>query len=341
MAGLIACLWQAFPEKSNMQIIAAVERSADRYHAPDAAYGYGIPNLRKAYQELMAISFNAGIETKADATLLNWTMKDDSSVSYIIERKLPGSNDFEKSDSIRVQRSGLDFSTYLKSSPQRLTINGSYEYRILVRIGSDTSFYSTTFKSANQWPSLVADSLELVTSFKDCETTISWSMPENNSVIYKLERQLPGTNGFATITTFNGTGTNFDTQNHSYTDIITTPLSGQFQYRLQVALGNDTTFYSLPSSFINLNPCYTREGFFFTPSPFRNEVLAIMNTTETASKLNVAIYDVAGRLLQRYHGSKPSGYHHVRIPVAHLSSGIYIGVIYLNNKLVYKQRLTK
>jgi subtilisin family serine protease len=48
IAGLIACLWQAFPEFSNMDIIDAVQRSADRYNNPDNRYGYGIPNFRTA-----------------------------------------------------------------------------------------------------------------------------------------------------------------------------------------------------------------------------------------------------------------------------------------------------
>ncbi len=48
VAGLIACLWQAFPEFTNMEIIDAVQQSADRYLQPDDQYGYGIPNFRIA-----------------------------------------------------------------------------------------------------------------------------------------------------------------------------------------------------------------------------------------------------------------------------------------------------
>ena len=51
--GLIACLWQAFPEFNNMEILNAVYRSADRFRSPDNRYGYGIPNMRKAYNILM------------------------------------------------------------------------------------------------------------------------------------------------------------------------------------------------------------------------------------------------------------------------------------------------
>jgi serine protease AprX len=48
VAGLIACLWQAYPEFTNMEIFDAVQRSASRYTNPDNRFGYGIPDFRKA-----------------------------------------------------------------------------------------------------------------------------------------------------------------------------------------------------------------------------------------------------------------------------------------------------
>ncbi len=53
MAGLVACLWQAFPEFSNMEIIDAVKKNASRYTSPDDRTGYGIPNMRMAYEYLL------------------------------------------------------------------------------------------------------------------------------------------------------------------------------------------------------------------------------------------------------------------------------------------------
>lgn len=51
--GLIACLWQAFPEMNNMDILKAVYKSSDRYDTPDNKYGYGEPDMKKAYRKLM------------------------------------------------------------------------------------------------------------------------------------------------------------------------------------------------------------------------------------------------------------------------------------------------
>ena len=50
MCGMVACLWQACPEMTAKEIIELVRRSDDRAVFPDNIYGYGIPDLWKAYQ---------------------------------------------------------------------------------------------------------------------------------------------------------------------------------------------------------------------------------------------------------------------------------------------------
>src|ERR1019366_4087408 len=44
-AGAAACLWQANPGKTNMQLIKAIVESATQYSKPDSLLGYGIPNM--------------------------------------------------------------------------------------------------------------------------------------------------------------------------------------------------------------------------------------------------------------------------------------------------------
>lgn len=51
MCGMVACLWQARPELTAKQIITLVRQSGDRADFPDNIYGYGIPDLWKAYQK--------------------------------------------------------------------------------------------------------------------------------------------------------------------------------------------------------------------------------------------------------------------------------------------------
>ncbi|MDX2249260.1 MAG: S8 family serine peptidase [Bacteroidia bacterium] len=56
IAGFTACLRQAHPERSNIDIIRAVRLSGDQAGLPDAQYGYGIPDALKADSLLANVS---------------------------------------------------------------------------------------------------------------------------------------------------------------------------------------------------------------------------------------------------------------------------------------------
>ena len=51
VAGLVACLWQALPELSAIDIINLVRQTSDNSDTPDNIYGYGMPDFWKAYQQ--------------------------------------------------------------------------------------------------------------------------------------------------------------------------------------------------------------------------------------------------------------------------------------------------
>lgn len=50
LCGMVTCLWQALPHLTAKEIIELVRRSGDRAESPDNIYGYGIPDMWKAYQ---------------------------------------------------------------------------------------------------------------------------------------------------------------------------------------------------------------------------------------------------------------------------------------------------
>ena len=49
VCGLVACLWQALPKKSALDIINLVRQTSSSHEEPDNIYGYGIPNFWRAY----------------------------------------------------------------------------------------------------------------------------------------------------------------------------------------------------------------------------------------------------------------------------------------------------
>lgn len=65
VAGLVACLWQLHPERSAVQIMDAVRRSASFFNAPSDSLGYGVPDFAAAHAWL---TMTTGMEWTAPAT---------------------------------------------------------------------------------------------------------------------------------------------------------------------------------------------------------------------------------------------------------------------------------
>lgn len=55
IAGAVACLWQANPTATNMEIIDAIRKSASQFNTPDSIKGYGIPDFCAASTILTGI----------------------------------------------------------------------------------------------------------------------------------------------------------------------------------------------------------------------------------------------------------------------------------------------
>lgn len=58
-SGLAACLWQANPQMSNMEILRAIQESSSQYNNPDEYLGYGLPDFAAANLALKNINYTA------------------------------------------------------------------------------------------------------------------------------------------------------------------------------------------------------------------------------------------------------------------------------------------
>lgn len=58
-SGLAACLWQANPQMSNMEILRAIQESSSQYNNPDEYLGYGLPDFAVANLALKNINYTA------------------------------------------------------------------------------------------------------------------------------------------------------------------------------------------------------------------------------------------------------------------------------------------
>jgi len=65
-AGMVACLWQALPEKRNTEIMDLIQQSSHLADNPDNLLGYGIPDYMSAYD----VATDTGLENSLDNNIV-------------------------------------------------------------------------------------------------------------------------------------------------------------------------------------------------------------------------------------------------------------------------------
>lgn len=79
LSGMVTCLWQAFPDKSNYEVMDAIRKSGSQYAKPDSALGYGIPHFLTAYnillqEEVPGITINFKTFVVNEKSILEFTI---------------------------------------------------------------------------------------------------------------------------------------------------------------------------------------------------------------------------------------------------------------------------
>lgn len=131
MAGLGTCLWQGFPEYSNMKIIGALRQAGHKFTSPDDRVGYGIPDMKKAFGFLVADYATAGQTVSNCRVTINWNSRDVGAMKYEIERKGPAETNFTKVGELPAQ-AGLLLANRSYSFAHDVPggQNGTYQFRI-------------------------------------------------------------------------------------------------------------------------------------------------------------------------------------------------------------------
>ncbi|HEX7844232.1 MAG TPA: S8 family serine peptidase [Chitinophagaceae bacterium] len=131
MAGLTTCLWQGFPEFNSIKIIRTLQQAGNRYSTPDDRTGYGIPNLKLAFTNLLTEFATSSASFNSCAVTLNWTSKDVSAMKYEVERKMPGETVFTKIADITPQAGTvLSNHTYQFTNTLQSITPGTFSYRV-------------------------------------------------------------------------------------------------------------------------------------------------------------------------------------------------------------------
>ncbi len=169
MAGLAACLWQAFPEFNNMKIIETLRKAGDKYTSPDDRTGYGIPDMKKAFSNLL-IEYATATGTMEDCRAkLDWSSKDMKAMKYEIERKVPGNSSYQKLAEIKGQGDLLQAYSYQFMDSLSDISAGTITYRIkqVIDTVSFTGVYldSFTLTKSNSCIAIIPNELKTVHIF--------------------------------------------------------------------------------------------------------------------------------------------------------------------------------
>ena len=147
MAGLGTCLWQGFPEFNNMKIRSALWQAGSITATPNDRIGYGIPDMKKAFVNLLVDYSTANGSVTNCKTTLNWSSKDMSAMRYEIERKAPGEANYTKIYDVPSQAGVpvLANHSYQKTDTLINVQAGTISYRIREIVDTATATFTAAY----------------------------------------------------------------------------------------------------------------------------------------------------------------------------------------------------
>jgi len=141
IAGLSTCLWQAFPEVTNMDIIDILHKVSTQYTNPDNRVGYGIPDFKNAFVSLIKKLHTQNASINNCKATINWTAKTAADMSFIVERKLSTDANYLPIDTVSVNSNFQQNNFTFTDSIPIAAPDNNVRYRIKMNIAADTSFY--------------------------------------------------------------------------------------------------------------------------------------------------------------------------------------------------------
>lgn len=190
MAGLAACLWQLFPEFNNWKIITTLRQSADRFNTPHEQYGYGLPNMKKAFGILVADVSSMTATINNFTTTVNWSSKDISTMRYQVERKLPNESNYTVMQTVAATGNVVALRNYSVNDIISNSPAGTVSYRIRQVIDTSTAGYDAYLIDS------ATVILSVATSINDRNTTDKtiqlYPNPVTSSLSIKLNEQGAG-----------------------------------------------------------------------------------------------------------------------------------------------------
>ena len=249
---------ELFPQPGNLLATHSYQFSNTIINSPSGSVSYRIRQIidtaslsfTAVYIDTTTVSITSGCfsdflvsTSTSSATInnctatVNWFSKDDGTMRYEIERKLPGEPGFTKIADIPAQQGGVlswhnySFNNTIINSP-----SGIITYRIRQIIDTASASFAGVYLPnvtvnisdlcfANYLISTATSS----TTINGCSVTVSWSSIDNGSMKYEIERKAPAETNFSKVGELAATtGVSLASHSYQFINILATGSSGTF-----------------------------------------------------------------------------------------------------------------
>lgn len=364
MAGMGTCLWQGFPEFNNMKIVRAMQQAGSKFTNPDDRVGYGIPNMKLAFANLLIDFATSTSNIDTCTAKINWTSKDIRAMKYEIERKLPGQSLYSKVGELNPQAGdSLTNRTYQFTNTIINSPAGTVSYRIRQIIDTATSSFMAVYIdttnvtiSASCFSNFLIGNATSSGTVNGCNATINWSSRDMGNMKYEIERKVPGELVYTKVGDVPAqAGTVLVNRNYQFVNAIISPTGGTVSYRIRqiidtasatfAAVYIDTVDVSIPGGCFatgtgNVDP--NKVSVTVQPNPVSgSQVNLIVETPYAVTNMPVAVYDSKGRLMMQLSYSKGTGKKTIEMNIERLAMGKYYIKVLNGSKTIGTAELLK
>ncbi|NDF97659.1 MAG: T9SS C-terminal target domain-containing protein [Chitinophagia bacterium] len=154
---------------------------------------------------------------------------------------------------------------------------------------------------------LLSEYATVSAQLNSCVATINWKSKDVESMRYELQRMLPGETNYTTIyQTSPAAGQVLRNNNYQYSDRLETIQSGTIKYRvvqwIDTAAATKRSVLIDSTQLLLSNPCIASSApqIQLFPNPATHTTRLVINYAGTNPLLQVAISDMAGRIIARY-----------------------------------------
>ena len=179
-----------------------------------------------------------------------------------------------------------------------------------------------------------------ITLNSNCKTSINFSIKAASDMNVFVERKLPSEADYKVISSQHAKA-DFVLSNFNFDDDLNAFKNNMaIQYRIKMAIGNDTTFY-MDSAIVNyVSSCNaaSKEIITISPNPVTDK-LSVTITKNNTSTAAIEVYGLNGQKVYSLNNQIVTGTQVFTIPMKNLNAGIYLISVFINDKKEYTKKL--